>query len=506
MSFMGLDLGGSGAKAAAFSVDGSLLAAAKVPYVIESPRPGCLELNPGAQWNALAEAIRAVTSSDPIRHNPITAVGISVAGDAVVPVAADRSPLYNSMPSFDPRGSEYVPLLQERVGEEEIFRITGQPLDGMYSLMRILWFRDEIPEIFHKTWKFCLWQELVLIRLGLEPSIDYSNAARTMAFDIHSKQWSATILDSLDLADSLFAPVVPQGEILGCVSHTVADELGLARNCIVVAGGLDQSTAGLGLGVVDARSTAIGTGSVEAISVPVQATESLRRVGGEYFFVTPYLPGGFLGTGLNFTAGSAIEWLRGLTGGVPLEELEPVAGGLLDNAGAPSVFVLPQFAGSFSPRRNKAARAAMLGLSLDVTGPDIFRALIVGLVFELRLTIESMERAGLRVSEIRNGGGGSRSDYWMRLKATVLNKPIWLPEERDSSCLGAALVAAVGSGMFRNCSSAAAAMVRMARQYEPESSVVGEYDARYEEYRTARAILESNECTSAWQSAAGWRQ
>ena len=125
-------------------------------------------------------------------------------------------------------------------------------------------------------------------------------------------------------------------------------------------------------------------------------------------------------------------------------------------------------------------------------------------MFELRLTIEGMERAGLEVSEIRNGGGGSHSDFWMRLKATVLNKPIWLPEVRDSSCLGAALLAAVGSGMFAHCSSAATAMVRMERRYEPESAVVSAYDARYEEYRVIREILDSEECTLTWQPERGW--
>jgi xylulokinase len=503
MSYMGLDLGGSGAKAAAFASDGSVLAAAKVPYAIESPRRGCRELNPEAQWEAVADAIRAVTSTDVIRHNRIKAMGISVAGEAVVPVAEDRTPLYNSVPSFDLRGCEYVPLLQDRIGEEEIFRITGQPLDGMYSLMRILWFRDKMPEIFRKTWKFCLWQELVLLRLGLEPSIDYSNAARTLAFDIHTSKWSAVILEALDIADDLFAPPVPQGSALGTVGGRIADELGLPSNCVVVAGGLDQSTASLGLGVVDNKTTAIGTGSVEAVSIPVRNTDALRSEGEQYLFVTPYSPGGFLGTGLNFTAGSAIEWFRSLVGAVSVDEMALPDGDPVEYLAPPSVFVLPQFAGSFSPRRNTAARAAILGLSLATTRADLLKALIVGLVFELRLTIEGMERAGLAVSEIRNGGGGSRSDLWMRLKATILNRPIWLPQVVDSSCLGAALLAGVADGTFSDCSSAVMAMVRMERQYEPESVVAGEYDGRYEEYRATREVLDGEKCVSAWQSAPG---
>ena len=114
-----------------------------------------------------------------------------------------------------------------------------------------------------------------------------------------------------------------------------------------MAGGLDQSTASLGLGVVDNRTTAIGTGSVEAISIPVLETDSLRREDGQYFFVTPYSPGGFLGTGLNFTAGSAIEWFRSLVGGISLDEMALVVGDSVEDLATPSVFVLPQFVALF---------------------------------------------------------------------------------------------------------------------------------------------------------------
>ena len=135
-----------------------------------------------------------MTAAPEVRHDRIRGIGISVAGEAVVPIAIDRTPLYNAFASFDTRGCEYVPLLRDRVGESAIFKTTGQPLDGMYSLMRILWFREHMPSVFHQTWKFCLWQELILLRLGLAPVLDYSNAARTMAFDIHTNGWSADIL------------------------------------------------------------------------------------------------------------------------------------------------------------------------------------------------------------------------------------------------------------------------------------------------------------------------
>ena len=492
MSYLGLDLGGSSAKAAAFALDGSLLATAKVPYLLESPRPGWREFNPATQWQALADAIRAVTAAPEVGHNPIRGIGISVAGEAVVPVSTDRTPLYNAFASFDTRGCEYVPLLRDRVGESAIFKTTGQPLDGMYSLMRILWFREHMPTVFHRAWKFCLWQELILLRLGLDPVLDYSNAARTMAFDIHTCEWSEDILRAVDISPDLFARAVPQGTVAGFLNNQTADELGLPRNCSVVAGGLDQSCASLGLGVVDSTTTAIGTGSVEAVDIPLQMTEALLPEADQFLFVTPYAPGGFLGTAHHLTAGSAIEWHRSLVGsalndlalyGLPAEAiLDPPS----------SLLVLPQFAGSFVPKRNPAAKAAIMGLSLDTSATDIARALLEGLVFELRVTIENMESIGLQVGQLRNGGGGSRSELWMRLKATVLGKPIALPEIVDSSCLGAAILAARADGNFSDSSSAAAAMVHMKREYEPQSSVAGAYDDRYQEYRAIRETWVGN--------------
>ena len=188
---------------------------------------------------------------------------------------------------------------------------------------------------------------------------------------------------------------------------------------------------------------------VEAVDIPLHTTEGLLPEAEQFLFVTPYSPGGFLGTAHHLTAGSAIEWHRGLVGsalndmalyGLPAEAI----------LGPPSsLIVLPQFAGSFVPKRNPGARAAIMGLSLDTSATDIARALLEGLVFELRVTIENMERIGLQVGELRNGGGGSRSELWMRLKATVLGKPIALPEIVDSSCLGAAILAALLTGASR---------------------------------------------------------
>jgi xylulokinase len=487
MSFMGLDLGGSGAKASIYAEDGSSIAASKMPYTFVAPRPDWREYDPQTVLAALMRAIQAVTSTPAVRRDPVRAIGISVAAEAVVPVGADGTPLYNTIASFDTRGSEYLPLLGELLGEEELYRITGQPLDHLYSLMRILWFRDYMPSVFAKAEKFHLWQELVLARLGIEPALEYSNAARTMAFDIGSRVWSEPILRAVDVPADLFAPLVPSGSLVGCVATRQADELGVPSNCPVVAGAMDQSCASLGLGVVDPTLTAVGTGSVEAVDIPLEDREALAAQARHFLYVTPYAPGGLLGSAHHFTAGSAVEWYRNLVGATSYDDLY---GGRAPEIGAPSsLLVLPQFAGSFVPARDAAARAAIIGLSLSTSANDIARALLEGLVFELRLTMETMEGAGLRVGEVRNGGGGAHSETWMRLKATALGRAIAVPASLDSSSLGAALLAAVGVGVFADCRSAAASMVHIKQRYEPEGAAVAAFAERYQEYCAMRERL-----------------
>jgi xylulokinase len=255
----------------------------------------------------------------------------------------------------------------------------------------------------------------------------------------------------------------------------------------VVAGGLDQSCAALGLGVVDTRTTGIGTGSVEAVALPLETTESLLEDAEHFLSITPYAPGGFLGMALSYTAGSAIEWLRDLLGCASPDDLLPAG---LAEPGAtiePSrLMFVPQFAGAFAPRRDRGARALLSGLSLDTSAADIGLALLEGLVFELRRTVETIEEAGLRVSALRNGGRGAASAPWVRLKASVLGQAIDVPEVTDSSCLGAALLAAVADGRFTDCAEAAAAMVHVARRYEPEPAIARRYDDRYKEYCALR--------------------
>ena len=190
---MGLDVGPTGVKAMAFTPEGEVLARAYREYPELYPKPGWIGMNPNEIWRSTTEVIREVALKT--RKDPIKALSLSVLGEAVTPLGKDGKALYNSITSVDKRSIEEARWLEETLGRKYLFQRTGMPAHPSYTVSKLLWIKNHRPHIFEKTWKFLLYEDFILYRLGLEPTIDYSLAARTMIFNIHTKTWSDEILE-----------------------------------------------------------------------------------------------------------------------------------------------------------------------------------------------------------------------------------------------------------------------------------------------------------------------
>lgn len=377
-----------------------------------------------------------------------------------------------------------------KVGEERIYEITGQPPDVFYSLPRVLWFREQMPDVFARTWKFLLWHEFVLVRLGLPPLLDRTNAARTMAFDIRSADWSDEILGAVGIDPDLFAPHAPPGALAGTLSTPIAGRLGLEPGIPVAVGGFDQTCAALGAGVTRDLEASIGTGSVEALILVLKDLPAHRGLRAGMFAVGPHSsPGTFAVLGTSFAAGSFLTWF-----------VQTMAQDLLERGGRlgedvfelaleslpdqPSrLLVLPHLNGAFSPVRDPRSKAAILGLRQDTTRPEIARAILEGTAFELRSMLEHLASLDLRPVRLRASGGGSRSRVWLQIKADVLGHPIEVPAVADAACLGAAMLATVAVGTERNLDEASREMVHIASIVEPDPARTAAYDDLFQGYR-----------------------
>jgi xylulokinase len=502
MSFLGLDIGGSGCKAVAFTAEGRPLAAGYVEYALVRPRPGWLEFDTDVQWRALAAAVRQVTAHEAVRRDRIVALGISVAGEAVVPVDPRGRPLYNSIATPDLRGSEFVAWWDERLGARRIYEITGQTLDGIYALNRALWFREHMPQVYRETWKFLCWEDLLLVRLGLPPAIDHSLASRTMAFDIRRRDWSGEILDLAGLGPEMWAELAPSATVVGEVAPDVADDLGLPPGVKAVTGGFDQVCAALGAGVVRPGLTSIGTGSVEAVSTAVSEqspldAEALRA--GNFILASHAVPGLLLIVGASFTAGSLLRWYRDTLGAEERaaarergrDVFEIISETVPDEPS--SLLVLPHFAGSFNPYRDPLSRGAILGLTLATTRPQLLRGLLEGTALEVRLIADALSRAGIVVGRTSEGaaglqplrvvGGGSRSRPWLQIKADVLNRAVAPMRVSEAGCLAGAICAATATGAYPSLPAAAEAMTGMGDLVTPSPAPAALYEQRFALYR-----------------------
>ena len=489
MSLMGLDVGTTGCKAIVFDPDGAVLGQAYREYPLHHPQPGWAELDSNAVWASVQEAIAEATG-EAGSGDPVKALAVSCQGEAATPIARDGKVLANTPVSFDARTLPQMEWWEGEMGAERLFQITGQPLHPMYTVCKVMWVRENAPEVYEQAWKFLCYEDLVGYRLGAEPAIDYSLAARTMAFDIRKEAWSEEILSRAGIEAGKLARTAPSGTVVGEVSPDKAEALGLPRGVKIVTGGHDQPCGALGAGIVQPNIAMDATGTVECItpafSQPVLSEAMLRNKYPCYHHVAK---GMYITLAYNFTGGSLLRWYRDVLGKQERDEAE-VAGMdpyeiLIGKArhGPSSVFVLPHFTTSGTPWMDAHAKGAILGLTLTTDKADLIKGMLDGITYEMRLNLDCLEESGVKIRSLRAIGGGAKSAVWLRLKANIFNRPVSSLSVSEAACLGAALLAGVAVGEYGSLEEAVGRAIRVQETYEPDRAEAAAYEERYQLYR-----------------------
>jgi len=472
MSVMGVDIGTTGCKAVVFAPDGAILSSAYQEYPLIFPRPGWAEIDSGVIWAAVQ---RVVAEAAHGASDPVQALSVSCFGESFMPVAKSGEPLYNTILSFDARAQAQADRLAEKLGRAEIFQLTGMPQHSSYTVNKMLWLRDHEPEVFRKTWKCLLWEDYFLLKLGLEPRIDYSLIGRTLALDVRTRQFARPIFDAADLDPGLFAAPCPSGEIVGEVSQKAARELGLPAGAKVVAGAHDQPACALGAGVVEPGVSTDTTGTVECMTIAMAEpvlTEAMLKAN---HCVYPHCaPGRYVSLAFVYTAGSILRWYRDHFGTEALAEAKRTGRDvyelLIEKApdGPLDLFLLPHFAGSGTPYLDSGSRGVLAGLTLKTTPADVTRAILDGVAYEMRVNLESVRSGGLRVEKFNAIGGGSKSDRWNQTKADVTGLPLDALDVSEAGCLGVAMLAGTAIGVWPSLDDAIRQLVRVRKSYTPD--------------------------------------
>jgi len=489
-----LDIGTTGCKAAVFDAQGRLRALAYREYPLLTPQPGWAEVDSARVCADCGNAIREAVAAS--RGDPVRGMGISCQGEAFTPVGASGTLLGNGMVSSDARAVELVTSFGRQFGVRRLYDRTGHTPHPMFTLFKLLWLRQERPEVFSAARRFLCFEDLFQQQLGLDPAISWPLAGRTMLFNVSSHQWDEEILPAIDLDPARLARPAPSGSVVGTMPRRTADDLGLPEGVIVVAGGHDQPCGAFGAGVVEPGLAMCASGTVECIC-PVfqhrcldQPLFPLSDAGFAanlctYDFI---LPGMYTTLLFSLTGGNLLRWFRDQWGQPELAEAARSGADpydLLTRAMAPQptdLLVLPYFTPSGTPYFDTQTPGAILGLRLSTTRGQVLRALLEGVALEMRLNLEILRESGLDVRQLRAIGGGAKSSALVQLKADVLHRPITTLAVTEAGCLGMALLAcAAHTGTAPR--ELLGTWVKTASVVEPDPRRAACYDDRFGSYR-----------------------
>ncbi len=494
MSLLGIDVGTTGCKVVAFSLEGHVLASAYREYDIQRPEPGWAELDAEAVWQSIRQTIRSVARQ--LSDDPVRALAVASMGEAVVPVTADRQILGPSLLNFDVRGESYLDDLGQELPDERLYQINGNTLGNHYTLTKLKWIKDHQPALYHQTHKFLHWSSFVSFMLGAEPVVDFSLANRTLLFDIEQQSWSAELLHWAGIDGDKLPHTVPSGIAIGTVAPHVARELGLPADAIIVSGAHDQCANAVGCGVIAPGRAVYGMGTYLCIT-PVFTERRAPAIMIERGLNTEHhaVPGHYVSFLYN-QGGSIVKWFRDTFARAEHAQAAQAGESVYPRLFAevpqePSnVIVLPHFTITGPPAFVSDSCGVIVGLNLGTPRGDILKGIVEGITFYLKEVVDTLPPTGITIDDYRVVGGGSQSDTWVQISADIMGAQFTRPAITEAGALGAAILAGTGCGAFASCEDGVRAMVTPELVFEPDPVQSRRYARRYEHYRQLWPLMQ----------------
>ncbi|MBI4671173.1 MAG: xylulokinase [Chloroflexi bacterium] len=475
------DLGTTGNKANLFDETGRLVAGQFEAYPVAYPQPQWAEQDPHAWWRAICASTRALRAQYPDAFANIAAVSFSGQMMGVVAVDRQRRALRPALIWADQRAEAEAQFLMAQCGMENVYARTGHRISPAYTAAKMLWLKNQQPEIYAQAEKFLCAKDYVVLQLTDSAHTDFSDASGSNLFDLSTRAWCDDFIGAIGLDAAKLPRLVSSITVVGEVTRRAAQETGLRAGTPVVMGGGDGACAAVGAGVVEPGECYCNIGSsawISFSSATVVRDPQMRTFTFHHLHPARYTPMGTMQA-----AGGARDWFLNITGDVNEHEIAQVP------AGAHDLIFLPYLIGERSPWWNPHARGAFVGLTMAHTRAAMARAVMEGVTFNLRLILDALESQGAQIPSVRFIGGGARSPLWQQMLADIFNKPIALLElNAEATSWGAAVAGGIGVGVYRDWS-VANAQARVTRVIEPHSENVARYAERVARFtETYRAL------------------
>lgn len=489
---LGLDIGTGGARALLCDADGHILASVTAEYPLSTPAPLWSEQDPLDWWQASCAVLRDVVQQSGIDSTQIAGLGLTgqmhgavfldQAGDVIRPAL-----LWN-----DQRTAAECAEITQRVGAERLIELAGNPALTGFQAPKILWLRNHEPQHYARLAQVLLPKDFIRLKLTGVSAADASDAAGTLLLDLHTRDYSAEILERLDIPRAWLPNVVEGPHVTGMLLPDIAANLGLPAGLPVIAGGGDNAAAAVGTGIVRSGivSSSLGTSGVVFAHADTPAFDPQGRL---HTFCHA-VPGKYHLMAVTLAGGGSFRWFRdtlqSIAGQLSYAELTDLA--TRAEPGAEGLIFLPYLSGERTPHLDPFARGAFIGLTMRHTLPHMIRAVMEGVIFSLRDGLDIMRGLGLPITQIRATGGGARSPLWRQMQADIYGAEVVTLEAEEGPAYGAALLAGVGAGIFADVDDAVARCVRVQEHTPPDPATQARYERVYAVYRELYPALKQH--------------
>lgn len=484
MSFLvGIDLGTQSVKTLVLDDQGGVCAVAQREYGIDTPQVGWAEQDPQVWWKAACETVGEAIEQARIVPADIQGVGLSGQMHGTVCLDREGHPVRPAIIWADGRSAQEVDELVAEIGRERLGQLTANPLGAGFMAATVRWLaRHERDTIWH-TNNLVLPKDYIRLRLTRQIATDVSDAASTLLFDVANRRWSDEMIELVGIDPAMLPRVVESQEVCGTVTRRASRDTGLPVGTPVVAGGGDQPVSAIGNGVTQPGVILSTIGSGGQLFTPLDEPAYDPELRTHTFCHA--VPGRWFAMGAILSAGLCLRWLRDkVFNGLDLdyEALSAAAGDV--EPGAEGLLFLPYLLGERTPHMDARARGVFFGLALRHERRHLVRAVLEGVAFAMRDSLEIFRTFGVSTERIIAAGGGARSAVWRQIQADVLASPLVSVATPEPAACGAALLAGIGTGLWPDADSLAAGLSRVSGATDPIPDNVARYEQLYRVYRS----------------------
>jgi xylulokinase len=496
---LSLDIGTTVLKVGLFSISGDLIQIETREQPLERPTSRRAEQSPYKTWGYIKEAVRAIFAEFPAQS--VSAISLSLQRGTVVPLDKKGDPLMDQMVWMDRRGLPYTEWLEDVIGNKEYYQESGHSISHITGISKCLWLQRKAKSLWPKVSVVSTPQTLFLRWLGCKDFVcDLSMGTYLFPMDIDKKCWSQKLTEEIGFPLEMLPKLVSATDIVGVLSNSAAEELGLQPGIPLVAGGGDGQCAAAGCGVLSRGLCMVNIGTAAGVQVflsqPIRDPDSILNCAGHVD------PSAWEMEGHTQASGSVLRWFRDEFGDIEQQSSARTGENVFDllvaqakdvPPGSDGLIFLPTFMGSTAPRPNPNATGVLAGLTLTHQRGYVIRALLEGVSLEIRWMLEAIEDIGVPIEEVRLAGGGSKNMIWNQIHSDVIGKPVQVVQVEDAALVGAAMCAAVALKCYESLSEAATKFVKVREILEPNKENVGVYNDVFGNYKNLVLSLEQQQ-------------